>query len=678
MRNLYYLLIFLLCYSAYSQSFSVFGVDTTSFPTMKAKFFAFDDNGSQITNLSNSSFEVKENGQPRTVTNVSCPSPKPPTPLSSVLTVDISGSMEGSGLNFAKAASHAWINALPLGKSQCAVTSFDDKNYINQDFTTDKNKLLSAVNGLQTQGGTDYDYGLYKPLAGSLVISKAGKNKRVVVFVTDGQPNQEPQVSLIIAEANSQNCNIYSVVIGNNCPQNLKDISSQTGGKWFENINAEEDAIKAYQQILMTAQGGDPCEISWQSGISCFAGITNVELIITSLSLTANTSYQSPNNSITKLEFNPANLTFKNAIPGIKKDTTVKVTARNADFNVTNIISSNPAFTISPTSFSLPAGQSKDLKVSFTPFDSGYVYCKFTFENDMCQTKYYASGGFPGKKPAVRTLKLIHPNGGQVFVAGSDTVITWEGVSPEEKVTIEYRTDDSAPWIKLTDTATGLSYKLRVPKVSSDKYLARVTAKAGYVDNGCSNPDVQICDQYWTACNLDVETYRNGDPIPEVTDPTEWANLKTGAWCYYNNSDSLGKIYGKLYNWYAVNDQRGLAPDGYHIPSDVEWKELETCLGGSDVAGGKLKSTGTIEGGDGLWTSPNSGATNSSGFSGLPGGYRYNNGNYYYIRYYGYWWSSTEYDTTYAWDRYLNYYITSIYSYYNNKVCGFSVRVVRD
>jgi uncharacterized protein (TIGR02145 family) len=200
--------------------------------------------------------------------------------------------------------------------------------------------------------------------------------------------------------------------------------------------------------------------------------------------------------------------------------------------------------------------------------------------------------------------------------------------------------------------------------------------------NTCT--EIQIGDQIWMCKNLDVDTYLNGDPIPEVTDKTAWANLTTGAWCYYNNSDSLGKIYGKLYNWYAVNDSRGLAPDGYHIPSDAEWKELEMCLGMSKTEAEKIGWRGTDEGGKlkeaGIvhWVSSNEGATNSSGFSGLPGGYRSNNGNCCDIRSHGAWWSASEYSTTYAWYSDLHYYDTQIYNGINNLAVGYSVRCIKD
>ena len=163
---------------------------------------------------------------------------------------------------------------------------------------------------------------------------------------------------------------------------------------------------------------------------------------------------------------------------------------------------------------------------------------------------------------------------------------------------------------------------------------------------------VKIGTQVWTAENLNVSHYRNGDIIPQVKYPDEWSKLTTGAWCYYNNDSENSKTYGKLYNWYAVNDPRGLAPEGWHIPTNAEWKQLEDYLGGEKIAGGKLKATT-------LWESPNKGATNESGFTAIPGGYRFFDGYFNNVGNYGYFWSSSEFFSDFAWFRYL---------YYNRKV----------
>ena len=194
-----------------------------------------------------------------------------------------------------------------------------------------------------------------------------------------------------------------------------------------------------------------------------------------------------------------------------------------------------------------------------------------------------------------------------------------------------------------------------------------------------SLPTVVIGTQQWTDKNLDVLTYRNGDLIPQVTDPTAWAALTTGAWCYFNNDPSgYGSIYGKLYNWYAVNDPRGLAPQGWHIATSDELATLRTTLGGSTVAGAKMKTTTR-------WTTPNTlykgaGATNESGFSGLPGSYRDSDGSFFnFIGQEGYWWTATEFNTTIAYHYQLGKdFDNAVWGKILNKKRGFSVRCVRD
>jgi uncharacterized protein (TIGR02145 family) len=181
---------------------------------------------------------------------------------------------------------------------------------------------------------------------------------------------------------------------------------------------------------------------------------------------------------------------------------------------------------------------------------------------------------------------------------------------------------------------------------------------------------VKIGTQVWTSKNLDVSTYRNGDVIPQVQDANAWASLSTGAWCYFNNDASNGTKYGKLYNWYAVNDPRGLAPKGFHIPSDAEWTVLTDYLGGAAAAGTKMKSsTG--------WDS-NGNGTNSSGFAGFPGGYRGSDGTFSNVGRDGNWWSATESDSYSAWYRYLRYNSGDVFRSNDHRQEALSVRCLGD
>lgn len=187
---------------------------------------------------------------------------------------------------------------------------------------------------------------------------------------------------------------------------------------------------------------------------------------------------------------------------------------------------------------------------------------------------------------------------------------------------------------------------------------------------------VTIGTQTWMVENLKTTKYKDGTDIPLVTDDTEWANLNTPDYCWYNNDAATYKNpYGALYNWYAVSTGK-LCPTGWHVPTHAEWVTLFNYLGNNIVAGGKLKEASTTH-----WNSPNVDATNESGFTGLPGGGRHEDGTFLFIGICGSWWSTTEdeYDSDYAWEMGLNYNLGQAFSVsFNPKKNGYSVRCLKD
>jgi uncharacterized protein (TIGR02145 family) len=195
---------------------------------------------------------------------------------------------------------------------------------------------------------------------------------------------------------------------------------------------------------------------------------------------------------------------------------------------------------------------------------------------------------------------------------------------------------------------------------------------------------VKIGDQWWMAENLKVTRYRNGDSIPNVTGNSGWVHLSTGAYCEYDNDPSNVSIYGRLYNWYAVDDSRNIAPEGWHMPGDAELKQLEIYLGMSQIQadtidwrgtdeGGKLKAAGTMH-----WIRSNTGATNKSGFTALPAGYRNIWASFRSINSKTAYWSSSEGDSAYTWARYLYYCSSQVFRGEYDRRFGFSIRCIRD
>ncbi|NBU36388.1 MAG: hypothetical protein EBS35_07425 [Bacteroidetes bacterium] len=209
---------------------------------------------------------------------------------------------------------------------------------------------------------------------------------------------------------------------------------------------------------------------------------------------------------------------------------------------------------------------------------------------------------------------------------------------------------------------------------SNDQYK-RITLDCISDIDGNTYNTVQIGNQVWMSENLKTSRYRNGGSIPYVLGNTEWQALTTGAWSYYNHDAANNAVYGKLYNWYSTQGDT-LCPTGWHVPTDSEWTTLTDYLGGESVAGGKMKSVGTA-----YWNSPNTGATNESGFSALPGGARGNTGSFDRVRDYAIFWSANDLSNYYSLTCYLKFdfsFVDRTVDTIYPKSAGLSVRCLRD
>jgi uncharacterized protein (TIGR02145 family) len=205
------------------------------------------------------------------------------------------------------------------------------------------------------------------------------------------------------------------------------------------------------------------------------------------------------------------------------------------------------------------------------------------------------------------------------------------------------------------------------------------SSTSNYIIGTCQACITKICNQTWMTHNLAVKKYRNGDVIPQVTDPTIWTGLTTGAWCYYNNNPSTEAEYGILYNHYAVTDPRGLALTGYHIPTRAEFTTLSNCLLGDSVSGGKLKEVNNyLTYGLSHWTPPNLGATDQVRFTAIPSGARDGGtGGFQNTGISAYFWNS---DTASGGGilRFLGYNVSSFVDGGSYRQSGFSVRLIKD
>lgn len=274
--------------------------------------------------------------------------------------------------------------------------------------------------------------------------------------------------------------------------------------------------------------------------------------------------------------------------------------------------------------------------------------------------------------------------GGNVSSDGGATV-TARGVcwsTGQTPTTTDSKTKDGKGTGSFKSNLTGLTvnttYYVRAYAINSagtgyGSIISLTTLQETVTDyDGNVYNTVVIGTQTWIVENLKVTHYRNGDPITNITVNTAWPIATIGAYCWYDNDIANKTTYGALYNWHTVSDSRGLAPEGWHVPTDNEWSTLINYLGGSSVAGGKLKETGITH-----WNSPNVGATNESGFTGLPSGSRITNGSFKFMGINGTWWSATERSSGGAWYWNLGNY-SSVDRDSHNKEVGFSVCCVKD
>ncbi len=184
---------------------------------------------------------------------------------------------------------------------------------------------------------------------------------------------------------------------------------------------------------------------------------------------------------------------------------------------------------------------------------------------------------------------------------------------------------------------------------------------------------ITIGTQTWMANNLEATRYNDGTPVPLVADPVKWSSLSSHGYCFYNNDpDTYKEAFGALYNGYTINSGK-ICPSGWHVPSNEEWDVLAAYLGGTDVAGGRMKEVGTLH-----WVSPNIGASDINNFRALPGGLRYSDGRFHDFGFGGYWWSSTQYSTIRSYFIFLFYEDSALFRFNNLKTNGFSIRCLKD
>lgn len=461
-------LVLLISKSITAQYLQVFDVKTDAFPVLTARFLYTDEQGYAFDKLNKDEITIVENNQQAKLMEVKMPEKTTPVPLSVVLTFDISSSMDEDRLAIARGAGFELLDLLPLFESECAITSFDHSNYLNQDFTHNKSKLTDAISSLTSQGGTNYNSGFALPFAGALNVAREGRHKKIVIFLTDGmgQGDQEE----IIRMANQENVTVFPVTVGMEVPDILKNIARETGGTYYSNVTSSSEARNIYREILFTAQNRSFGKITWRSAAGCQKGI-NALFEISGVEYS--TQYTIGSGQVYKIDLTPRFLSYKTGEDSIHS---LRLQAVNRDFQVVSLeLEKEQPFELNTitTPFLLQEGNTQEVDITMSPKSREQVFTRLTIENDLCPDYYvYLKAGNTSQEGNL--LKLKEPNGEEVFVAGTDTLISWEGKLKEDSVTLYFSENNGNSWDSIVRT-TGTSFKWKVPLHTGINNLVKIT-----------------------------------------------------------------------------------------------------------------------------------------------------------------------------------------------------------
>lgn len=480
--------------TACAQTLVVYNVDASGFPTIKANFIVLDAQGRRIPSVSASDFAIVEDGIAATDITVSCPPYQPPQPFNAVLVNDKSGSMwmlvngTTSRLDLAKMGSSEFVQLTDFASgSSVAVTAFESSASIIADFQTSRPPLLNAISTITSGGGTLYNPPFIDPLAGAIGMLAARNDnlRRVIVFLTDGEPNEPTLVNEIVVAATAARVEVYSVTIGMPMNNELRVISARTNGEAFGDIWTVDQIRGVYQQIALASGGTKACEITWRSQVRCGDASRNRSVTITYKpnGATGRVSFLAPASSVGGITASPSFLNFGSIGPPDSVDRLITISSPNDSLRIDRAVIV-PAGTFRvidwggpPPPIREPAGAKRTITVRMVPQDSQKYIASLVLYGTPCPPYPITLTGGVGEDDGV-SLKLISPLGGEMFADCDSVLIRWGGVAEATPIKIEASGDDGLTWFTIAVDATGFAYRW-MPPGPGDKWRIRISAATG-------------------------------------------------------------------------------------------------------------------------------------------------------------------------------------------------------
>lgn len=495
MKKVIFLLLFLFLLfkiNAQEATFSISEIVADQFPLIRCTFIALDATGKSYTDLKPSDFDVIERGRSMNATvNVECKDTLVEPAVSIILIVDQSESMRWQNeageqrWSWVLKGVEAFVNTINFKTgTKVALISFGRVAYKRCDFTDNKQELLDSLNRTVIGGGTLYDPPFLDRQNGAINLFLTGspdpQKRRIIVFLTDGEPNDPPKTDSIVKELQKVNAQVYAITLAMPMHKSLEEISSKTGGRAYK-VETKDELENIYRFIALDIQRKQLCQLTWITEFGCdskFDTIRNVRITFKRQAVTIERDYIAPPYSIAKLPIDQAIYDFLDPAPGQSNDLDITITSPVTDYIVNDIkiipstyyqvVNWDVGGSGGPPPFVIPKGESRVIRVRFTQGAiRSYREATLNIDARPCPAQVKLIGG-------ISQVRIISPNGGEIYSTCDTINIIWSGVESDKPVNLFYSVDGGITWRSIANNVKGLSYKW-VPPEGSNNYRIRAT-----------------------------------------------------------------------------------------------------------------------------------------------------------------------------------------------------------
>lgn len=449
----------------------------SNFPSLSAKIFIFDNDGNPIYSFNKNNFVVRDNGLNVPTTDEYTCQPNPQVKqLSANIQFDLALNYEAGPDNpfeIGKSIARLLVNRLNFPDEECSITSYDIRSYLNREIDTSRIALLTEINAFTPSPGSLFDISFLSEPANSIKIIDRGINSKAIFMITDGSGAlNEAQIASIFQ---SKEIKLYVFCVGRNIPARLKNLTLATGGWYIDNITSKNSTV-AVNTLMALARGYEPCTLRWTNAITC-EDEHHIEVVIPSQNLRDDFYFKFLNEQKATISSEPQFIGFSSVEVGQKKRLSLTITARNRNILIQSL-QINPPFKIiegDVTNYNLPRDNFLNITIEYEPEHEAIVFTELKIISDACEVSpIYITGGFPNTKPIEKTVKIVHPNGGEYLIIGDTSFVSWLGLLPKDVIQLQYSIDDGRTWDTLATNVTGLRKDWVVPNKPSDSCRVKI------------------------------------------------------------------------------------------------------------------------------------------------------------------------------------------------------------